>query len=235
MQAVVPAAGEGTRLRPLTADMPKGLVSIGGQPLLTYCFKTLADLDLTEIIVIIGYRGDAISDYYGERYRDIPLTYVRQAEPTGLATALLAAEELVESDFVVHHGDNIFNANTREVVARHQSLAPAATLLVDEVSRQEARQTGVCRINETGELTGLVEKPENPPSRLTLTGFFVFSPRIFHACHLVTPSARGEYELTDAIDLLLAAGLPIETVPLSGWRQNINTPSDRETAEEYFV
>ncbi len=234
MQAVVPAAGEGTRLRPLTADTPKGLVTIAGQPLLTYCFETLAALEVTEIIVIIGYRGEDIIDYYGETFRDIPLSYARQPEPNGLADALLTAEELVEDDFVVHHGDNIFDANTRELVARHQSVAPAATLLVDEVSRQKARQTGVCRIDETGELTGFVEKPENPPSRLTLTGFFVFSPRIFHACHLVTPSARGEYELTDAIDLLLAAGHPIETVSLAGWRQNINTPKDRDTAATYL-
>lgn len=234
MQAVVPAAGEGTRLRPFTADTPKGLVPIAGQPLLTYCFETLAALAVTEIIVIVGYRGDDIVEYYGESYRDIPLAYARQSEPKGLADALLAAEELVEGDFLVHHGDNIYDANTREVVEYQQSHAPAATLLVDEVSRHEARQTGVCRLNESGELIGLVEKPEKPPSRLALTGFFAFSPRIFNACHLVTPSARGEYELTDAIDLLLAAGHPVETITLSGWRQNINTPDDRDTAAAYL-
>jgi glucose-1-phosphate thymidylyltransferase len=231
MDAVVLAAGEGTRLRPLTEERPKGLVEVAGRPLLTHCFDALVDLGVDELVVVVGYRKADIMDHYDDEYRGVPITYVHQREQLGLAHALLQAESQIDDDFVMVNGDNVFCADLAAVVDYHRDRDADATLLVEDVSEAEAHTTGVAETAEDGELVTLVEKPDDPPSTLVQTGFFVFSPTVFHACHLVQPSDRGEYELTDAIDLLLRSGRDIETVELDGWRVNVNTKSDIEAAE----
>jgi len=230
MQAVVPAAGRGSRLRPLTDDRPKGLVEVAGRPILTHCFEALVSVGADELIVVVGYRGDDIVDYYGGSFADVPVTYAWQTERIGLADALLTAEEHVSGDFLVMNGDNVYGADLSPVVESHREAGADATLLVDEVSPERAGQGGVFELDD-GEVVGLVEKPERAPSNRIPRGFYAFSPRIFHACHLVEPGRTGEYELTDAIDLLLYAGAPVEFVEFDGWCVNVNTPDDRRTAE----
>lgn len=231
MQAVVLAAGEGTRMRPLTMSRPKALLAVAGTPILTRCFDRLERVGIDEYIVVVGYRGDQIIDAYGESFHGVPIRYVRQSERKGVAHALLSAESVIEDDFVMVNGDNVFNANLIDAVDRHNATAADATLLVESVAYGTAMETGVFVLGEDDEPIGMVEKPDDPPSTLSGTGIFVFSPVIFHACHLVTPSSRGEYELPDAIDLLLHAGRSVETVPLEGWRANLNTPGDIEAVE----
>jgi glucose-1-phosphate thymidylyltransferase len=231
MDAVVLAAGEGTRLRPLTEDRPKGLVDVAGRPLLSHCFDALVDIGVDELVVVVGYRKADIIDRYDDEYRGVPITYVHQREQLGLAHALRQAEPQVDDDFVMVNGDNVFRANLVSVVDQHREHDADATLLVEDVSEAEARTTGVAETTDDGELVSLVEKPDDPPSTLVQTGFFVFSPAVFHACHLVQPSDRGEYELTDAIDLLLRSDRVIETVELDGLRVNVNSESDIEAAE----
>jgi dTDP-glucose pyrophosphorylase len=231
MQAVVLAAGRGTRMGSLTDERPKPLVEVGGKPLLSHGLDRLIDIGIEEFVLVVGYRKGEIIDHYGDEYRGRPVTYVHQREQRGLAHAVLTAEPVVDDDFLVYNGDNVIDGDVGQVLDRQRSEGVDATLLVDEVSRDEAAETGVCLTDGDGRLTGVVEKPDDPPSTLVLTGVFAFSPEIFHACHLVQPSDRGEYELTDAIDLLLRAGRPIETVELDGWRVNVNTPADRDRAE----
>ena len=231
MQGVVPAAGEGTRLRPHTAEMPKGLVEIRGQPLLAHCFDPLLDLGVEELVVIIGYRGEQIVERFGEQYRGVPVSYAVQEEPVGLADAVVRAEPHVDGDFVLMNGDNLFDADLRPLIDRHSEADAEATLLVDEVTTDEAASTGVLRFDDDGELSGVVEKPVDPPSTRVSRGCYAFSPLIFHACHLVQPTDRGEYELSDAVDLLLGAGRTVGTVPFDGRCINVNTPEDLERAE----
>lgn len=232
MQAVVPAAGRGSRLRPLTDDRPKGLVEVAGRPILTHCFEALVDLGVDELIVVVGYRGDDIVAHYGEAFAGVPVTYVRQAERTGLADAVLTAEDHVTGDFLVMNGDNVYDADLSPVVATHGPDVDA-TVLVDEVAPERAGQGGVFEL-EDGEIVGLVEKPERAPSTRIPRGFYAFSPRLFRACHLVEPARTGEHELTDAIDLLLSAGAQVEFVEFEGWCTNVNTPEDRQTAEAHL-
>lgn len=230
MQAVVPAAGRGTRLGSLTADRPKPMVDVNGKPLLAHCLDALADLGVAEFVVVVGYRSDAIRDAFGDAYGDTPIRYVHQDEPRGLADAVATAASAVDGPFVLCNGDNVFDANLGAVTSRHRETDASATLLVERVSRSEAATTGVCVTDEDGRLTRIVEKPDDPPSTLVTTGFAVFDPAIFHACRLVRPSERGEYELPDAVTLLLHAGHRVETVRLDGWRVNVNTPADRDRA-----
>lgn len=229
MQAVVLAAGKGTRLRPLTADKPKAVVEVDGRPLLSYGLEQLVEY-VDEFVLVVGYRKEAIIDHYGDSFRGVPVTYVHQREQLGLAHAVLATEPVVDDEFIVFNGDNVIEADLGAVLARHRTDDVDATLLVDDVSREEAAETGVLLTDDDGQLTALVEKPDDPPGTLVLTGVFVFDSDIFHACHLLRPSDRGEYELTDAVDLLLRAGRRVETVTLDGWRVNVNTPADRDRA-----
>jgi glucose-1-phosphate thymidylyltransferase len=232
MEAVVLAAGEGTRLRPLTEDKPKGMVEVNGKPILTHCFEQLAELGADELVVVVGYRKQDIIDHYGDEYKGIPITYAHQRDQQGLAHALLTVEEHIDDDFMLILGDNIFDANLEDVVRRQQEDRADAAFLVEEVDWDEASRYGVCDTNKYGEVTDVVEKPEDPPSNLVMTGFYTFSPAIFHACHLVQPSNRGEYEISEAIDLLIQSGRTIDAIGIEGWRIDVGYPEDRDEAEQ---
>jgi glucose-1-phosphate thymidylyltransferase len=231
MQAVVIAAGEGTRLRPLTEDKPKGMVEVAGKPLLTHCFERLVELGADELVVVVGYKKEAIVSHFEDAFEGVPITYTHQREPKGIAHALLTAEEHVEDDFIVMLGDNVFEANLADVVDRQREDRADAAFLVEEVPIEEAGRYGVCDTNDFGEITEVIEKPDDPPTNLVLTGFYTFTPAIFHACHLVQPSGRSEYELSEAIDLLIRSGRTIDAIRMDGWRVDVGYPEDRDEAE----
>ncbi|SEH17792.1 glucose-1-phosphate thymidylyltransferase [Natronorubrum sediminis] len=231
MQAVVLAAGEGTRLRPLTEDKPKGMVEVDDEPILTHCFDRLIELGAEEFVVVVGYLKEKIIDHYGDEYCGVPITYSHQREQQGLAHALLTVEEHIDDDFMLILGDNIFQANLEDVVRRQQEDRADAAFLVEEVPWEEASRYGVCDTNKYGEITDVVEKPDDPPSNLVMTGFYTFTPAIFNACHLVQPSDRGEYEISEAIDLLIQSGRTIDAIGLEGWRIDVGYPEDRDKAE----
>jgi glucose-1-phosphate thymidylyltransferase long form len=232
MDAVVLAAGEGTRLRPLTEDKSKGMVEVAGQPILTHCFESLVELGADRLVVVVGYMKETIIEHYGDEYAGVPITYTHQREQNGLAHALLTAEEHVDDDFMLMLGDNVFRANLGDVVRRHQEERADAAFLVEEVPIEEAGRYGVCDTNQYGEIVEVVEKPDDPPSNLVMTGFYTFTPAIFHACHLVQPSNRNEYELSEAVNLLLQSGRTIDAIGLDGWRVDVGYPEDRDEAEQ---
>jgi glucose-1-phosphate thymidylyltransferase len=231
MNGVILAAGEGTRLQPRTHDRPKPLVEVAGRPILEYSFETLLEAGITDAVVVVGYKKDEIIDRYGDSYRDLELEYAHQAERDGLAHAVLAAEPYVDDPFVVLNGDNVYNADLSSVVDAHATTDASITFPVTEVSSTVAKEGAVCEFDDDGAVVGLVEKPADPPSRRVPGAIYVLPPAVFSACDIVKPSARGEYELADAIDLLLYADYSAETVPFDGWKVNINTEQDIERAE----
>jgi glucose-1-phosphate thymidylyltransferase len=219
----------------LTDRKPKPLVDVAGQPLLARCFETLRQVGVTEFVVVVGYRMDAVVGHFGDDYEGVPITYVHQRQQEGLAHAVLCAEATISDDFVVLNGDNVLEVNVAEAVTRQQRSTVDAVLLADEVADDEARTTGVLETASNGTVTSVVEKPDDPPSNLVTTGCYVLPEEVFHACHLVRPSPRGEYEFSDAIDLLASAGASVETVMLDGWRVNVNTPADVDRAERLLA
>ena len=231
MQAVILAAGKGTRLRPLTEDKPKALVEVGGKPIVEDVFDNLLKLGVDELVVVVGYLKEKLIERYGDEYQGVPITYSHQREQLGLAHAILQAEPHIDDDFVLMLGDNVFRANLGDVINRQQEDRADAAFLVEEVPYEEASRYGVLDTNEYGEIVEVLEKPEDPPSNLVMTGFYTFTPEIFHACHLVQPSDRGEYELPDAIDLLIQSGRTIDAIRMDGWRIDVGYPEDREKAE----
>jgi len=231
MNGVVPAAGKGTRMGPLTDDRPKGLVTVAGRPLLAHVFDTLVDLGVEELVVVVGYQGDQIREHFGSAFADTPVTYVEQAERRGLAHAVALAGPHLDGDFLLMNGDNVCDADLAAVRDRHRASRAIGTALVESVSPERAAEAGVFERDETGAIVGLVEKPAEPPSTLIPRGFWAFDERVCHACELVRPGHTGERELSAAVDLCLSAGWDVETVRLAGWCRNVNTPDDRDWVE----
>ncbi|RQG96950.1 UTP--glucose-1-phosphate uridylyltransferase AglF [Natrarchaeobius oligotrophus] len=232
MQAVVLAAGKGTRLRPLTDEKPKALVEVDGRPIVEDVFDNLLEIGADELIVVVGYLKEQLIDRYGDAYEGVPITYAHQREQLGLAHAIRQVEPLVDDDFALMLGDNVFRANLADVVNRQREERADAAFLVEQVPYEEASRYGVLDTNEYGEIVEVVEKPDEPPSNLVMTGFYTFTPAIFHACQLVQQSDRGEYELPDAIDLLIQSGRTIDAIRMEGWRVDVGYPDDRDRAEE---
>ena len=230
MKGVVPAAGEGTRMGALTDNRPKGMVKVAGKPILEYVFTTLRNIGVEEIIVIVGSEASSIVDHFGEEYNGVPIRYVHQRVRNGLASAVLLVEPHIEEEFVVLNGDNVFVDEPSPQVKQAQESDVDGYVLVEKTSEEKARTTGVIQTTN-GYVTSLTEKPEDPDSNLITTGCYILPPEIFDACRLLRPSQRGEYELTEAIDLLIRGGAKIEAVRFDGYRCNVNTPADIDTVE----
>lgn len=228
MYALIPAAGRGTRLGERTETRPKGLVEIAGRPLLAHVFETAVDAGADELVVVIGYEGAQIVAHFGDSFSEVPITYVHQRERLGLGHAVLQAEPHIDGSFLLLNGDNVFAGSVAPAVAAADAVNVDGVLAVEEVSHAEAATTGVLKL-DGDRVTDLVEKPDDPVSTLVTTGCYVLPVDVFHACALVQPSAEGEYQLSEAVGLLVLAGYNIETVQL-GERVNVNTPADIERA-----
>jgi NDP-sugar pyrophosphorylase family protein len=230
--AIVPAAGEGTRLRPLTDDRPKPLVEVAGRPLLAHVFDAMEPADPDRFVVVVGYRGEQVRERFGDEHHGIPIEYVRQPEQIGLADAVARAGTVVDGPAIVCNGDNVFGGDLASLAHAHEAAREnvAATLLVEAATIERARETGVVVTDAQGQVERVVEKPDEPPSTLVNAGAYAFSPAIFEACAAIEPAATGEYELADAITWLIERGDAVQTVRYEGERVNVNEPADLERA-----
>lgn len=232
LRLVVPVAGEGTRLRPLTDDRPKALVEVAGEPLLARLLRSMAALGPEAAVLVVRRRDGPVEERFGDACAGIPLRYAVQAEPTGLADAVLAARPLIDGPFMVVQGDNVLRADLGTAAERFRREALDALVLTEEVPAEEARQA-VCLTDRAGRLRRIVEHPDadQRSAGRIVAGVMLFSERVLGACRRVRPSEEGERELTDAVNLLLEEGARVETMPLPGRRVNVNTPEDLERAE----
>ena len=233
MKVVVPAAGEGSRLGALTAERPKGLVRVGGEPLLAHVFRTAVNAGATTILAVVGENGDAVRRRFGTEFRSIPVQYVEQPQPLGLGDAVLRARDRITDTFVVLNGDNVFFDPITPALERADRTDVDGVLLVEETTMENARTTGVVECDGST-VVDIAEKPDVPSSTVVTTGCVVLPPAIFPALELARPSERGELELATGIDLLIAAGYAIDAVCYRGRRINVNRPEDIEAAEQLF-
>jgi len=217
LKGLILSGGAGTRLRPITHTSAKQLVPVANKPVLFYGIEALVEAGITDIGVIIApdtgeeirlAAGDG-SDF-GAR-----ITYIEQEAPLGLAHALLTAEEyLGQSRFVMYLGDNLLRDGITDLVQVFRDSEPDALILLTHV--EDPSSYGVAELN--GErVVRLVEKPQDPPSDLALVGVYMFTPAIFEAAHSITPSGRGELEITDAIDALIETERRVESHIVKGW------------------
>jgi UDP-N-acetylglucosamine diphosphorylase/glucosamine-1-phosphate N-acetyltransferase len=198
--AVVLAAGEGTRLRPLTRNRPKPMLPAADRPILEYVFDALVDAGMERLVCVVGYKHDRVQDHFGPTYRDVPVEYVRQHKQLGSGHALLQARAAVDGPPIVVNGDRLIEAGMVEQVCsdfeRHE---PAASMAVLE--HPDAGQYGAVTL-ENDYIDELIEKPTADDYRLINAGIYAFQRDIFEDI-ADTPRTAGELGLTDTIARLM--------------------------------
>jgi glucose-1-phosphate thymidylyltransferase len=227
MKGVLLAGGKGTRLRPITHTGPKQLVPVANKPVIQYAIEDLKNAGITDIGVVLGNKGrEAIQDRLGDGSEfGVDITYIVQGDPLGLAHAVGCAREFVgDDDFVVYLGDNMLKQGIADLVESFERGEYDAGIALQSVGEPE--QFGVAAVDESGAVTQLVEKPDDPPSTLALIGIYVFSPVVFDAIERLEPSWRGEYEITEAIQTLLNDGRAVDSLVIEGWWKDTGKPAD---------
>jgi glucose-1-phosphate thymidylyltransferase len=222
VKALILAGGAGTRLRPITHTRAKQLVPVANTPILFYGIRAMVDAGITEIGVIIGDTGAEVRDALGDGSAfGASITYLPQDAPLGLAHCVLIARDFLgNDDFVMYLGDNLLEQDLSAFIAafaaaREGNDPPVAQILLKQVP--DPHRFGIATLDGDGHVVALVEKPADPPSDLALVGVYLFDPTIHDAVRAIKPSARGELEITDAIQWLIESGHRVRTELLTGW------------------
>lgn len=204
MDAVILAAGEGTRLRPLTSTRPKPMLPIAGKPILEWDLEALDCAGVKKANVIVGYRREVIEEYFGGKFRGIRLNYIPQDEQLGTGHAVMQAREHVKGEFLVMNGDLFMTRRfMTSFLKAHGKKESICSMSLVEV--QDPRRYGIVEVCGN-KVKSLSEKPKRPKSNLANAGVYVFNENIFNLLDKVKKSARHEYELTDAIKQLITVG-----------------------------
>ncbi len=217
MKGLILSGGKGTRLRPITHTSAKQLVPVANKPVLFYGIEAMAEAGIEEVgIIIAPETGDEIRAAAGDGSQfGVAITYVEQAEPGGLAHASLTAETYLAGDpFVMYLGDNLLQGGISELVSSFRASRPDALILLTPVD--DPQNYGVAEL-DGGRVVRLVEKPPNPATNLALVGVYMFTAGIHDAARAIEPSARGELEITDAIQHLVNEGRRVEPHIVRGW------------------
>jgi glucose-1-phosphate thymidylyltransferase len=226
MKGLILSGGAGTRLRPITHTSAKQLVPIANKPILFYGIESMAATGITDIGIVVGDTRAEIMSAVGDGSRfGVRVTYLPQEAPLGLAHCVhIARDFLGDDDFVMYLGDNMLEQGLGQFIERFKAErdgslwanAPAvAQILLKEVPNPTA--FGVAAVDNQGRVVRLVEKPKDPPSNLALVGVYLFTARIHDAVAAIQPSARGELEITDAIQWLIDQGERVRHEVLRGW------------------
>jgi glucose-1-phosphate thymidylyltransferase len=217
MKGLILSGGKGTRLRPITHTSAKQLVPVANKPVLFYGIEAMAAAGIEQIgIIIAPETGDEIRAAAGDGAQfGVAITYVEQDRPGGLARASLTAETYLDGEpFVMYLGDNLLQGGITDLVDSFRVNAPDALILLTPVS--DPQNYGVAELD--GErVTRLVEKPADPATNLALVGVYMFTAGIHDAARAIVPSARGELEITDAIQYLVDDGKRVEPHIVRGW------------------
>ncbi|TLZ78645.1 MAG: glucose-1-phosphate thymidylyltransferase [Methanobacteriota archaeon] len=201
MKAVVLAAGEGTRMRPLTANLPKPLLPVAGKPFLRHTLEALRGADISRVAVLIGWQGHRIRESIGTgESLGLSITYEEQAERLGTAHAIGCMRSHVDGDFLSMNGDVVVSAAGLAALVAHHTKVRGPVLALAEVPNPES--FGVVETKD-GKVTSLEEKPRRPKSHLINAGIYVFDEDIFPLIDKTPKSSRGEYEITDTIRALM--------------------------------
>jgi glucose-1-phosphate thymidylyltransferase len=235
MKGLILSGGKGTRLRPITHTSAKQLVPVANKPVLFYGIEAIAEAGIEEIgIIIAPETGAEIRTAVGDGSRfGVRVTYIVQDAPLGLAHAVLTAEAFLDSEsFVMYLGDNLLQGGITELAERFRRSQPDALILLTPVPDPESY--GVAELD--GErVVALAEKPANPRSNLALVGVYMFNATIHDAARAIEPSARGELEITDAIQQLLDADLRVESHIVRGWWKDTGRLADMLEANRLIL
>ncbi|MEM2961148.1 MAG: sugar phosphate nucleotidyltransferase [Candidatus Bathyarchaeia archaeon] len=220
MKAVVLAAGEGQRLRPLTLTRPKHMIPVGGKPILEHLLNILKEVGIKEVLIIVNYKADAIKGYFGDGIKfGVKIDYILQREVRGTADAIATTEEHIKEDFLAVNGDLFLSVNAiKSVIETHKKEEPAVTLAAVKV--ENPAYYGALK-TVGNNLVDILEKPSRELSMdiRVNAGIYMFSKEIFNFIKCTEPSERGEIEITDSIRLLIKDGgrAVVANIPDEEW------------------
>ncbi|MCG2718223.1 MAG: nucleotidyl transferase [Nanoarchaeota archaeon] len=227
MQAIVPVAGTGTRLKPLTNTVPKVLLNVAGRPSIAHILDKMIDKGITNIVFITGYLGDVVEEYIKKEYPQIKATFVEQKERLGTAHAILQAEPYIKEDIFIIFGDTIFDGDI--------DLETDGDGIIFVAETDDPKRFGIIEL-EGKYLKRIIEKPENPPTNLANIGMYYIknSKDMFkYAQKLIDEDIKplGEFCLTDAFQFMIEEGAKLESKKIEKWLDTGKIETTLETNE----
>ncbi len=236
MKGLILSGGKGTRLYPLTYTRAKQLIPVANKPILFRVIEAIRDAGIEEIGIVTGDTGPEIREAVGtgERF-GVKIVYVAQEAPLGLAHAVKISQPFLQEDrFVMFLGDNVIQGGISPLIADFANHAEwNSQIVLTRVEHPE--QYGVAQLTPDGRIERLVEKPKVPLSDLALVGIYMFDHHIFEATAAITPSWRGELEITDAIQWLVEHGYQVYPHIHTGWWIDTGRPDDMLTANSLVL
>lgn len=237
MKGLILSGGKGTRLYPLTYTRAKQLIPVANKPVLFRVIEAIRDAGIREIGIVIGDTGPEIREAVGDgsQFGDVRITYLPQDAPRGLAHAVQISQDFLGDErFVMFLGDNVIQGGINTLIADFAHHPEWNSQIV--LTRVDAPENyGVAKLKPDDTIEYLVEKPKQPPSNLALVGIYMFDTTIFKAVHNIKPSARGEYEITDAIQWLIDHGYTVAPHVHIGWWIDTGKPRDMLEANSYVL
>jgi glucose-1-phosphate thymidylyltransferase len=215
MRAIIPVAGVGSRLRPHTFTLPKVLLNVAGKPILGHILDKIIGEGITEGTIVVGHMSEMIREYVKKSYPRFKADYVEQEERLGLGHAIYISRNTLNADPVlIILGDTIFDVDLAPVLRQKVSSLGVKTV-------EDPRRFGVAETSN-GSITRLIEKPDHPASNLAVVGlYYISNPKLLNACltELVEKDLRtkGEYQLTDALQMMIDKGETMKTFMVEGW------------------
>lgn len=217
MQAIIPVAGAGTRLRPLTYTQPKVLISVAGKPILSFIIDELVENGITDFVFVIGYLGEKIKEFVEKNYPQLNARFVTQEKREGLGHAIWIAREAIDvnKELVIHLGDTIVDLDMKNLLAEKHS-----TLGVKKVD--DPRAFGVAEIDANGFIKAVAEKPMIPKSNMALVGFYYIrdTAALMKALEFIVKNpagGNGELYLTDALQKMIKDGVVFKSQKVEHW------------------
>ena len=235
MKGLILAGGKGTRLYPLTYTRAKQLIPVANEPVLFRVIRAIRDAGIKEIGIVIGDTGAEIRDAVGDgSLWGVDITFIVQEFPAGLAHAVKISEEFLGNDrFVMFLGDNGIQGGVSSLIEQFAKSQWDSQIVLTKVP--DPQHFGVAELHSDGSIKQLIEKPNNPPSDLALVGIYMLDNSIINAVNSIEPSARGELEITDAIQWLVTNGHAVHPYVHTGWGIDTGKPLDMLTANGHVL
>ena len=225
MKALIASGGRGTRLRPITHTRNKHLIPIANKPILHYAIEAAAEAGIREIAIVVNADSDEVPKAIGDGSRwGVSIVYIPQETPGGLAQVVALGERFVGNDrFIFYLGDNMVVGGVRRFIEEFERSRCNCFLTLSKVNDPE--RFGVPEIRD-GRIVGVEEKPAHPKSSFAVAGIYLYDSTIFEAVKNIAPSARGELEISDAHQYLIAHGKSVGYAEITGWWKDTGKPTD---------